>query len=80
MYSADDFRQLLRDECADVGSIRQFGRIHKLTAGHVSRVIRGEKEPGPKLLKVFGLEAVVAYRLAPRQKPRFHKRPKEGRE
>lgn len=59
--TADDVRKALREECDYEGGIRAFSRLAAVTAGHISRVLRGEKEPGPKLLDWFGLRAVTLY-------------------
>lgn len=42
------------------GVARRMG----ITNGHLSRVLRGEKEPGEKVLSWLGMESVTFYRNA----------------
>lgn len=62
LLTSHDVRKMLADECDYEGGIRAFARLAKISPGHISRVVRGEKEPGEKVLDWFGLEVVVRYR------------------
>lgn len=55
-------RKWLKVECDRAGGIRAFARRAQISPGHISRVLRGEKQPGPFLLGWVGLEAVTTYR------------------
>jgi hypothetical protein len=61
IYPLGGLRLLLRDECEKVGGIRAWGRARRISASHVSRVIRGEMRPGPKLLTALGLKESTVY-------------------
>jgi hypothetical protein len=61
LMTADDVRELLSEECEYEGGIRAFARLSKISPGHISRVLRGQKEPGDKVLAWFGLQAVTRY-------------------
>lgn len=61
LFTVDEVQDWLREECTCCGGVRAFSRESGISAGHVSRVIRGEKEPGPKVLGWFGLRAVTRY-------------------
>ena len=61
IYPLGGVRSLLRDKCAKAGGIRAWGRLHKISAGHVSHVINGHKLPGPKLLTALGLHESTVY-------------------
>lgn len=62
LLSDEYVRAWLRKECKRAGGIRAFGRLSKISAGHISRVLRGEKQPGEKVLGWLGLEVAHAYR------------------
>lgn len=48
----------------DYTSLREAARTWKLSAAYLSDVLNGKREPGPKILKVMGLEKRVAVRYA----------------
>lgn len=54
--------KMLKRQCLAHGSMRRLAAHVGVSAAHMSRVIRGEKEPGPKILDWFSLEPVVTYR------------------
>jgi hypothetical protein len=54
-------RALLKASCANAGGLRAWGRLHGITAAYISRVIRGEKLPGPKLLDALNLMPSTVY-------------------
>lgn len=56
--TADDVRVLLKDACNKDGGIRAWARKHDLSAAYISDILLGRREPGPSVLRVFGLEAV----------------------
>ena len=55
-------RQRLSDMVQDAGSAVKFADKHGLSHSHVSAIIRGDKQPGNRLLKVMGLKRVVTER------------------
>lgn len=61
LFTIEEVRSLLKEECEYHGGINAFGRLSKISGGHVSRVLRGEKEPGPKILKRLRFKAVTRY-------------------
>ena len=46
---------LLRKEVAAVGSMRAYARQHGYTVAYLSDVLRGRRDPGPKVLTPLGL-------------------------
>ena len=55
----------LRAACDEAGGVRAYARKVKRSATYVSRVLRGEQEPGPHILREVGwerVESVVTYR------------------
>jgi len=61
IFSIGALRNLLKASCANAGGMRAWGRLHGITAAYVSRVIRGEKLPGPKLLDALNLQPSTVY-------------------
>ena len=62
----DDLIDQLRAEVERSGGMRALARKWDVTAGHVSRVLRKEKRPGPLMLKRLGLRERVTYEPARR--------------
>jgi hypothetical protein len=54
-------RNLLRATCANAGGLRAWGRLHGISAAYISRVIRGQMNPGEKLLNALNLEPSTVY-------------------
>lgn len=61
IFSIGALRNLLKASCKNAGGMRAWGRLHGITAAYISRVIRGEKMPGRKLLDALNLEASTVY-------------------
>lgn len=61
IFPIGGLRALLKANCANAGGMRAWGRLHGITAAYISRVIRGEKMPGPKLLDALNLEPSTVY-------------------
>lgn len=64
MLSVDEVRQKLREECQRAGSENAWAKANGLSQAYVYDTIRGEREPGPKILRALKLERVVNYRRA----------------
>lgn len=58
----EEVRALLSSACAKAGGQTAFASLHNLSQPHVSLVLQGEREPGPKILDALALEKVVTYR------------------
>jgi transcriptional regulator with XRE-family HTH domain len=43
-------------------SLRAVARELDVSAGYLSHLMKGEREPGPKILDALGIEKVVTYR------------------
>ena len=56
-----DFPALLEAAIAREG-VRGFARRADVSPGFVSRVRKGEQQPGPTILAALGWEKVVSYR------------------
>lgn len=61
IYPLCGVRSLLKDECAKTGGVRAWGRLHEISAGHISRVINGHQLPGQKVLMALDLRASTVY-------------------
>ena len=61
IFSIGALRNLLKAHCANAGGMRAWGRLHGITAAYISRVIKGDKLPGPKLLNALNLEPSTVY-------------------
>ena len=57
----DQLRHELTMRAETIGGQNRLARAMQVTNGHLSRVIRGEKMPGPKVLRYLGLREVVTY-------------------
>ena len=55
--TADDVRKLLQRACDDAGSQRAWAMRHGVSVVYVNDVLGGNREPGPAILQVLGLEA-----------------------
>lgn len=67
LLTDEDVRKMLAEEVDYEGGVRAFARLAKIDAGHISRVMRGEKVPGPRILAWFGLRPVVRYQQSSRR-------------
>jgi hypothetical protein len=56
-----DVVKLIRTKQGDL-SLRALALVWQIDVAHLSRIYSGDKEPGPKVLRRLGLEAVVEYR------------------
>lgn len=50
---------LLRAEIEKAGSLRKYAKQSGYTAAYLSDVLRGRRDPGPKILEPLGLVAEV---------------------
>lgn len=50
-------KKLVKDK-----SQRQVAKDLGLTEGHISHILTGKRQPGPKLLKALGIERITGYR------------------
>lgn len=62
IYRLDQVLDMLREECAQVGSQYQWATKYKLSPAYVSDVLKGRRNPGPSVLKALKLEAITQYR------------------
>lgn len=62
--TADEVRALLQAACVKAGSVNAWAVKHKISRAHVGLVLKGDREPGEKILKPLGLEVdQVVYRM-----------------
>ena len=62
LYTSGELRIRLRQQIKMLGVTQnELARRIGITNGHLSRVLHGEKEPGPKILTWLGLVAVTYY-------------------
>lgn len=59
--TADEVRELLREEARSLGSQRALARKAGVSAPFVSDVLKGAREPSGALLDLIGVERVVTY-------------------
>ncbi len=55
-----DVIELLRTRVAEHGGIRALARDAAISAPYLSQVLRGRQDPGPMILRLFGLERIPA--------------------
>ena len=60
-WELDKIVCMLESRVKLVGSVRRFARAYKFSPSHISRVLRGQKKPGKKLLHSLGVKRVVMY-------------------
>lgn len=70
IFSIGALRNLLKASCSNAGGMRAWGRLHGITAAYVSRVIKGDSLPGPKLLDALNLEPSTVYVFKNRRRRR----------
>ncbi len=59
----DTVRAMIRRACREAGSQTAFANKHGIKKAFLSQVLRGEREPGPTILDIFGLErSPLSYR------------------
>ena len=61
--TADEVRALLRAECEKAGGVRAWGRRYGVSAGMVSRIIRGERPITECVAAPLGLSKVVNWKV-----------------
>lgn len=54
--------EMIRIAVKTAGSQMAFAREAGISTQYLSDVLRGRRDPGEKILKWFGLEAIVFYR------------------
>jgi hypothetical protein len=59
--TVDEVRQMLQRMCGEAGSQREWARTHNISHPFVSRVLRGQKAPTPRLLAEMEMREVVSY-------------------
>jgi len=59
--TAEDVRNLIRQECAAAGSARAWAVKIGISGAYVSDVLAGKREPGDSILAPLGLERIVTY-------------------
>ncbi len=60
--TGDKVLEMLAREVAKAGGVTEYARKHGLDQGNVSRTLSGNRQAGPQLLGLLGLERVVSYR------------------
>lgn len=56
-----DVRSALTAACAKAGGQRTYAREHRLSSAYISQVITGKIKPGPKILRLLGLQRRITY-------------------
>lgn len=59
--SLDRFREALRLACVEAGTIKAWALDHDISLSYVSDVLKGNREPGDKLLTAMGWKREVIY-------------------
>ena len=57
--TAEQFTDYLRKQCN--GNQSGFARYLNVSPAYISDILRGTREPGPKVLKAMGFVRVVTY-------------------
>lgn len=62
LLDLDGVLALLRWKCQEAGSQKAFADKHGLSKQYLSDVVRGDRPPGPAILRALGLDVVTRYR------------------
>lgn len=57
----EDMLARLRQRVADAGSQLAFSKQQGVSLSHLNDALRGEREPGPKILRAIGLRRVPMF-------------------
>ena len=60
--NATRVREIIRKAADAHGGIRALGRAWDVDYSYLSRILTGERDPGPEILDACGLYAVTVYR------------------
>ena len=63
--TVEDVRRILSEACRKAGSQVAWAQAHGVSAPYVNDVLRGNREPGNKILDALELDKVVTYRKKP---------------
>lgn len=61
MITRDELTILLRAEIQAAGSQRALARKWQVAPAYITDLLRGTRDPGPRILDVMGYERVVLY-------------------
>jgi hypothetical protein len=61
MMTKDRVISLLRQACADTGSVRRWAQQHKFSGTFVYWILAGKRPPTRRVLDVLGLERKITY-------------------
>lgn len=61
MITRDDLAVRIRAAVKAAGSQRALARQWEISPSYLTDLLRGLREPGPKILEVLGVERVVMY-------------------
>lgn len=59
-YSADQVRAMIAERCASSKQYQVAAQLG-ITAPYLSNILRGGREPGPRMLHSMGLRKIVLY-------------------
>lgn len=59
--TAEEFRTYLKEQVKHFGSQRAFAKHCGVHEAFLSDIIRGRRDPGPKLLWALGFRRVITY-------------------
>lgn len=62
MITHDELVALIRAAVKEAGSQRALARQWSVAPAYVTDLLRGLRDPGPKILEAMGYERVVLYR------------------
>ena len=60
--SRQKIRDLIKAECVKAGSQSNLAKRCGISAGYMSQIVNGEREPAEILCYLIGIERVVTYR------------------
>jgi len=64
----DDVLTLIRQGVEVAGSQSAFARRCNVTTQYINDILRGRRDPGPKILDMLGVEKTVVYTVSYRLK------------
>lgn len=61
IFDEGDLAEMLRLECESHGSLCKFAKAANIDKGHISRIIRRQSKPGPRVLDLLDMQEMVVY-------------------
>ena len=61
MKTAEDIREMLREAIKKAGNQKRWAELAGVSPQYVSDVLKGRREPGESIAKMFGYKSITLY-------------------